>query len=246
MKQQNDALNNPLNTADILTNTALLRLFQIHDSAFPIGSYTQSYGMETYIQEDIIRTKDDLLEFCQTFLFQNLAYGDAILIQEAHSAAKLKDIDRLLYLEQLCGAIKLAKESREASVNIGKQFIRTVGPLEENVMLEDWAHRIQAEEINGHYAILYGIYTATTDVKREMAVMTYLYSSLTGLVQNAVRAVPFGQNTGVQTMRALIEDVTKATVLVGELTEDDLCNNALGIELASMKHEYLFSRLFIS
>lgn len=246
MKRQNDALSSPLNTADILTNTALLRLFQIHDSAFPIGSYTQSYGMETYIQEDIIRTKEDLLAFCRSYLFQNLVYGDAILIQEAHHATRKNDVDRLLYLEQLCGAIKLAKESREASINIGRQFIRTVAPLEEHNLLEDWHRRIQSEEIKGHYAILYGVYTATTGVACEMAIMTYLYSSISGLIQNAVRAVPFGQNAGVQVTRTLISDVTKATALVGTLTEADLCNNALGIELASMKHEYLFSRLFIS
>ena len=62
-------------------------------------------------------------------LFHNLVRGDAILIQEAYAAAREKDIERLLYLEQLCGAMKLAKESREASVKLGRQFIKTVSPL---------------------------------------------------------------------------------------------------------------------
>ena len=76
--------------------------------------------------------------------------------------------------------------------------------------------------------------------------MTYLFASVNGLVQNAVRAVPFGQNTGVQATNELIGPVTEAAKLVATLTEADISNNALGIELASMKHEYLFSRLFIS
>ncbi len=75
MKRLNDASSNRSNTADTLTNLSLLQLLQIHDSAFPIGSYTHSYGMETYIQEDIIRTKEQLVEFCQVYLFQNLVYG---------------------------------------------------------------------------------------------------------------------------------------------------------------------------
>ena len=246
MKQLKDASNSRSNTVDTPTDSALLRLFQIHDSAFPIGSYTQSYGMETYIQEDLIRTKEDLIDYCTSFLFHNLVRGDAILIQAAYAAAKERDVGRLLELEQLCGAMKLAKESRDASVNLGRQFIRTVSPLGTDDFLAAWKERMDAKQIKGHYAILYGIYSATTGVSAHHAVMTYLFASLNGLVTNAVRAVPFGQNTGVQAMHELIGHVTEAAKLVSTLTVDDISNNALGIELASMKHEYLFSRLFIS
>jgi urease accessory protein len=246
MRRQNEDLNNLSNTVATPTDIQFLRLLQIHDSAFPIGTYTQSYGMETYIQEDIIRTKEELIDFCTTFLHQNLVYGDAIFIQEAHKAAKHRDTDRLLHLENLCGAIKLAKESRDASVNLGRQFIRTVSPLVEDAFFDEWKNRINANEIKGHYAILYGIYCAVNDVDAHYAVLSYLFSSVNGLVQNAVRAVPFGQNTGVQAMHQLAEEVVVAAGIVAGLQESDISNNALGIELASMKHEYLFSRLFIS
>ncbi|WP_318616658.1 urease accessory protein UreF [Sporosarcina sp. YIM B06819] len=246
MKQLKDDSNNHSNTGATPTDFALLHLFQIHDSAFPIGSFTQTYGMETYIQEDIIRTKEDLVAYCTSFLFHNLVRGDAILIQEAYAAALNQDMERLLYLEQLCGAMKLAKESREASVKLGRQFIKTASPLVEDEFLVGWKARIDSKEIQGHYAILYGIYSATTGISAHHAVMTYLFASLNGLVQNAVRAVPFGQTTGVQAMYELIGPITEAAELVLTLTENDISNNALGIELASMKHEYLFSRLFIS
>ncbi|MDW0116623.1 urease accessory protein UreF [Sporosarcina thermotolerans] len=246
MKQPSVDSNNLSNTVAIPTDIQFLRLLQIHDSAFPIGTYTQSYGMETYIQEDGIRAKEELIAFCTTFLHQNLVYGDAILIQEAFGAAKDQDIERLLHLEELCGAIKLAKESRDASVNLGRQFIRTVAPLVQDAFFDEWKSRIGANEIKGHYAILYGIYCAVNDVDAHHTVLSYLFSSVNGLVQNAVRAVPFGQNTGVQAMHQLSEEVVTAVRIVANLKEEDISNNALGIELASMKHEYLFSRLFIS
>ncbi|UKJ47387.1 urease accessory protein UreF [Lysinibacillus sp. ACHW1.5] len=246
MKQLNDASSNRSNTVDTLTNFSLLQLLQIHDSAFPIGSYTHSYGMETYIQEDIIRTKEQLVEFCQVYLFHNVVYGDAILIQEAFHAAKRRDVARLIELDQLCGAMKLAKESRDASVNVGKQFMRTVAPLMESPFLLQWKEKIDHEEVKGHYAVLYGIYCEALGVNVFHAIMTFMYASISGLVQNAVRAVPFGQNTGVQALHELLASVEEAAKTVLTLTMDDLANNALGIELASMKHEFLFSRLFIS
>lgn len=246
MRQQNDGSSNHSNIVVMPTELNFLRLLQIHDSAFPIGSYTHSYGMETYIQDDRIRTKENLIDFCKSFLFQNLMHSDAILIKEAYDAAAERDVDRLLYLENLSGAIKLAKESRDASVNLGRQFIRTVSPLVKDPFFNEWKERVQKNAIKGHYPILYAIYCAVSNVKMEHAVMTYLFSSLNGLITNAVRAVPFGQNTGVQAMYELIDSVMEATTTVISLSEDDICNNALGIELASMAHEYLFSRLFIS
>lgn len=246
MKRQKEDLNSHSNTADTLTDYTFLQLFQIHDSAFPIGSYTHSYGMETYIQEDAIRTKADLIDYCQSYLFHNLVRGDAILIQEAYRAAKEEDVNKLLELEQLCGAMKLAKESRDASVNVGRQFIRTISHLETDAFLAKWKERIDNQSIKGHYAILYGIYSAKAGMDVHYAVMTFLYATINGLITNAVRSVPFGQNTGVQAMHKLIQPITEAASLVATLTKDDISNNALGIELASMKHEYLFSRLFIS
>ena len=112
--------------------------------------------------------------------------------------------------------------------------------------LSQWKERIEREEVKGHYAVIYGIYCEALGVNVFHAVMTFMYASISGLVQNAVRAVPFGQNTGVQALNELLISVEEAAQTVMSLTMDDLTNNALGIELASMKHEFLYSRLFIS
>ena len=38
-------------------------LFQINDAAFPIGTYTHSYGLETYIQNGIVNDSQTAGEF---------------------------------------------------------------------------------------------------------------------------------------------------------------------------------------
>lgn len=249
MNMPNEDLNSRLSTGAISTDQRLLHLLQIHDSAFPIGSYTQSFGLETYIQQDLVRTKAQVIDYCQSYLYHNLAGGDAILVQASHKAAKEKDLDQLAYLEQTCNAMKLAQESREGSIKMGKQFLQTILPLHESEMpfLKAWKEKIDHEpHTRGHYAILYGIYTALLDVDVDRAVLTFLYSSINGIIQNAVRGVPLGQHNGVQAMYALLGDVETAAKLVGRATLEDLHNNALSIEMASMQHEHLFSRLFIS
>ncbi|WP_245628070.1 urease accessory protein UreF [Shouchella shacheensis] len=246
MKLPKDDLNNRLNTKDISTEQRFLHLFQLHDSAFPIGSYTQSFGMETYIQQNAIKTKQELVEYCKSYLFHNLTSGDAIIVKESHKAAEKRDLDKLVYLEQICNGMKLARESRDGSIKMGKQFLQTILPLCELDVIQEWKTKFDHQEVKGHYAVLYGIYTAGLSISIEKAVLTFLYASLNGLIQNAVRAVPLGQNSGVQALYELLAPIEQATNSVMDCTLGDLCNNALGIEMASMQHEYLFSRLFIS
>ena len=40
-------------------------LLQVNDALFPIGGYSHSYGLETYIQKDIIRKEADAREYIE-------------------------------------------------------------------------------------------------------------------------------------------------------------------------------------
>ena len=41
----------------------LFMLFQINDSLFPIGAYSHSYGLETYIQKKLVTDIDSAFEY---------------------------------------------------------------------------------------------------------------------------------------------------------------------------------------
>lgn len=246
MNNQSEGSKSHSNIRDTNTDSWFLHLIQIHDSAFPTGSFAHSFGMETYIQDNVIRNKDDLLKFCDMYLRHNLASADAIIVKEAYNLAKNHDIQGLIRLENICHAIKLSPETRKGSAMMGRQFLRAIYPLNDNELLTIWHGKLKSKAIKGHYAVVYGIYTAMLDVNARMSIETFLYSSITALVQNAVRAVPLGQTSGVQTIFALLPVIQETARNVMSLNLDDLDNNSIALEIASMKHEFLYSRLFMS
>lgn len=245
MKQRED-LKKHSNIKDTSIDPALLHLFQIHDSAFPTGGFAHSFGMETYIQESTIRTKEDLQSFCSMYIEHNLASTDAIIVKEAYLLAQKRDRDGLAYLENICHSLKLSPETRKGSMMMGRQFLQTVSSLNDGDLLTFYNEKVNNKELRGHYPIVYGIYTSILGVNLKLSIETFLYSSITALVQNAVRAVPLGQMSGVETMYHLLPVIQKATEQVMYLGLDDLANHSIALEIASMKHEYLHSRLFIS
>lgn len=244
MSLQNADLNNHLNIED--TNTSLLYLMHVLDSAFPIGSYTHSFGMETYIQHDEIRTKEDLFRFCKSYICENLLYNDAIFVKESYLATKNKNWPQLLLLDEICDATKGASESREASRIIGKQFLQAILPVSSNQALQTLRNKLEKGEINGHFPIAYSIYIQGLGFSLELAILTYLYSSTISLVHNAVRAIPLGQQAGIEVIHRLFPVIEKTAILAQQKSLVDVSNHAIGLEIASMQHHFLHSRLFIS
>ncbi len=247
MRRPSAVLKHHLNTKDTTTiKTSLLHFMQIHDSAFPIGSYTHSFGMETYIQAGKVTDKQSLLHFCHTYLFTNLVYGDGLFVKVAYKLAQNENFDELIKLDQLCHAMKIAAESRQGSMKMGKQFIETTLPLIDSAMMTTWRQHIKSKNINGHYAVTYGMYAAQCEFELDDVLAAFLYSSTSSLIHNAVRAIPLGQSAGVQAIYSLLDPINEAVELLKNKTIDDLSNSSVGIELASMEHEHLHSRLFIS
>ena len=62
-------LNSHTNTKNSENNIInILRVIQICDSSFPIGSFNHSYGMETYLRNNKITSTETLKEYLDVFL----------------------------------------------------------------------------------------------------------------------------------------------------------------------------------
>ncbi|MFB4166060.1 urease accessory UreF family protein [Alteribacillus sp. JSM 102045] len=199
LPKKKDAFINHLSIKDttITMKTNQLHLMQIHDSAFPIGSYTHSFGMESYIQDGYIYNQETLKQYCLSYLFDNLTYGDGLIVKETMEAVSTNRCEKLPVISSLCHAIKIAKESRNGSLQMGQQFLKTIRTMDKKGPGGFIEQELKNQNLSFHYPIIYRMYTSLTDMKILDAIAAFLYSSTTAMVHNAVRAVPLGQTTGV-------------------------------------------------
>ena len=77
-------------------NTSLLSLLQLTDPTLPIGGFSHSAGLETYVQEGLVNDVETAKGFIIGMLEQNIRYTDAAFISLAYSACEENNFAMLL------------------------------------------------------------------------------------------------------------------------------------------------------
>ena len=227
-------------------NERLFPLIQLCDSNFPSGSFSHSFGMETYIQEGKIHDAHSFKEFLGVYILKSLSYTDGLGCRIAYELIQNQDMEGIWDLDEKLFASSSANESREASKRIGQQMAKLCMTLYPSDTLSAYLLKIKEKKCYGHPSIVFALVSTGLGIPMHMAITACLYASVSSLIQNAVRGIPLGQTAGQSLLLWTHGVIQSAVVLVKELPEDDLGRTLPGLEIAQMRHEQLHVRLFMS
>ena len=233
-------------------DSSLLTLLQLVDSFFPTGAFAHSFGLETYVQRGLVTDQPSCEELLRNSLQDGIRNTDAIALALAYKSvlayqnAPDESIDRITALDARLTALKLPRESRNGSIQIGKQFLRNARQLVPHAAADAYEKRIRSKHCAGHHAIAYGMIAAAASIKLPIALLGYLHAFVVGQVSAAVRLIPLGATEGQLTIQALHPYLLGIVDFAQNANLDDLGAFTPGQDIRSMQHERLYSRLFIS
>lgn len=206
-----------------LSELALLRLLHLADSALPIGGAAHSFGLETLAEEAAL-TPENVEPFLRAWL-QESGSLEATYVRRAWLAG-----GPVQSLSEELGARKAARGAREASLKLGRRFADLVNEMTGRRLVET----------NLHYAVAFGSAGAALGVPIDAAAQGYLHQSVSGLISACQRLMPLGQSAAARILWNL-----KPKIVEASYREEAACFNPY-LELASMRHASLETRLFIS
>jgi urease accessory protein len=198
----------------------LLKLLQLADSAIPIGAAAHSFGLETLAAEGALDPSN--LEDYLTAWLEEAGAMEAIFVRKSHAGNPRNLSDEL-------SARKLASESREASLKLGRRFAQLINSIANTKIEPDL-----------HYSIAFGSACASLGIDEDAAVLAYLQQSVAGLVSACQRLMPLGQVAAARVIWNLKPAIEQASA-----AKEISCFTPLP-EIASMRHPSLETRLFIS
>jgi urease accessory protein len=222
----------------------LLHLLHLSDPMLPIGGFAHSAGLETYVQQGIVKDKVTAQAFITAMLSQSLHYTDAAILSLAYEAAAIKDMEVLRRLDETCTAVKMPAEMRQASRKLGQRLLKTFAPL----MNDCFVHRYQqaVQQHGGNYCTAFGLLAQVMGISKQDALFGFYYNAAASLVTNSVKLVPLGQQEGQQILFALIPMMQALAVKSLQPDETLLGLCCTGFDIRCMQHEQLYSRLYMS
>ena len=219
------------------------RLLQLCDSAFPSGTFSQSFGLETAIQERAVSDAPSARAWILAYLGSSVATNDGrAIVLGMRGVADAFELDAVLAVSVFARDVRaanrrLARATLEAYLAMGI----------DDPTLAAYRDAIVARTASGQAALACMLGYRAIGATPEDALCGYLSSAAAALAAVAARAVPLGQRDVGALLWSLRDPIAAfAGIACGATAIGDLSASAFGCEIDAMRHDALDGRLFAS
>lgn len=227
-------------------NSTFFTLLQVADSIFPIGAYTQSNGLETYVQKGIVKDGKTARGYLCNMLSYGIKYTDVLALKLAYEYTAQKDINKLIELDEMLYALKAPREVKEGSAKMCARFLRISEKFGETDFLLKYNELIKEGKCVGQHSIVFGMFCAEYSIDKMESISAYLYNAASCIVNNCAKLIPLGQMEGQLILFDSSELLKNIAQEIMNLSIDDLGRCTIGFDIKAMQHENLYSRLYMS
>lgn len=211
------------------TDIALLTLTQWLSPGYPVGAFSYSHGLEWAVETGDVTDAASFSEWLNDILQHGTGRNDAILVASAHRAQHARELDEI---DALARALAPSKERLMETDLQGAAFASTTADI--------WA--VPAAPYV--YPVAVGAAANGLNLPLETTLALFLHAFAANLTSAAIRLVPLGQTEGQATLAALAPLCAQIAQQAQGQTLDDLGGCTFLGDIASMKHETQYSRLF--
>ena len=208
----------------------LLQLLAFMSPAFPIGSFAYSHGLEWAIDAGNVKTADDVRDWIESLLISGSGWNDAVLFSVAYDGSE----ETRREIDELALALAASRERALETSDLGQSFAKAA-----EVLL------LKATELQS-YPVVVAATCCEMGISKHEGLLAFLQVFSNNLIAVAVRLVPLGQTHGLEIMRDLMPVIIRTAARAMSSAIDDLGSSTLLSDIASMRHETQYSRVFRS
>ena len=222
---------------------ALYRLMTWLSPAFPVGAFSYSSGIEWAVEAGDITDAATLRDWLSAMLTDGAGFCDAVFLAQTHRAVSSHDYALLREIAELAAAFVPSRERQLETTTQGRAFIDTTRAA---WTCDGFDEVIAACGGPIVYPVVVGLVSAAHGIPLQPSLHAFLHAVVSNWISAGARLVPLGQTDSQRVLAQLEADVaaTAKRAIAGSL--DDLGSATFRADLASLRHETQYTRLFRS
>jgi len=235
-----DVVMPPINDVEA---AALYRLMTWLSPAFPVGAFSYSSGIEWAVEAGDIHDAASLRDWLAAMLADGTGFCDGVFLAHTHRAVSLQHQFALREVAELAAAFVPSRERQLETTAQGRAFI--------DIAVAAW-NCDGLERMIAHcggpivYPVAVGLVSSVNAIPLAPTLHAFFHALTSNWISAGARLVPLGQ-TDSQRLLAALEPVVVATARrARDASLDDLGSATFRADLASMRHETQYTRLFRS
>lgn len=211
--------------------------------SFPVGAFAYSHGLEWAFESGDLHDAATLRDWLDALVSHGSLRNDLILFACAARAIETRDDAALIEIAELALALANSAERRLETVTQGNAFVSALRAAWPCAAIE----RLKAVwDADVAYPVAVAVASAGHNLPLPAALEAYGLAFVANLVSASVRLGIVGQTDGQKITAGLVPALQEAAHAAASATLDDLGSCTLRSDIASLRHETQYSRLFRS
>ena len=225
--------------------SAVLRLLEFTDSAFPVGTFSFSCGLETAASLGIVHDAATLEEYARDVARQ-AAFTDGISAIHAYRSRLAEDYRGILDADSRTLLCKTNGEARRMSCRMGRKLAELGGRIFHDPVMEKWTDEIAGCLTPGTYPVAQGIVFAACDIPEQELFCSHHYGAVSMVLGAALRLVRVSHYDTQRIMFRMADDIDALYRSVKELGLEDMNAFVPQADILASLHEKGTQRMFMN
>jgi len=222
-----------------------MRLLQFGDSMLPVGSFAFSNGLESAVQQKVVRDLPTLREFIETALVQ-AASCDGIALLAAHRAACVGDAAGVIAADHAVLLRKLNEEMRTMTLRMGRKLGELVAHAAPHPLVTRWLADIEAGATPGTHPAGLGVVGAALGLREDDIFAAHQYGVAAMMASAALRLMRVSHLDGQALLHALGGTADRAYATAARASLDDMATFAPIADILAAVHVNAHVRMFMN
>ncbi len=224
---------------------AVMRLLEFTDSAFPVGTFSFSNGLETAADTGLVHDAATLEQYTTQIALQ-AAFTDGIAALHALRAYANNHYNTLLRCDQEVILCKMNTETRLMTCRMGKKLGELSSHIFDDPMITRWLSDINSERTSGTYPVGQGLLFAACGIGEEALFAAHQYGVINMVLSAALRCVRVSHYDTQRILFHLGARISELYTQVRGLGFDDMYTFTPQADIIASLHEKGTKRMFMN